>query len=103
MSVFLFTHTHTQIASKPRKKNPKSQEGDDARGKKRGGRPGSELRVSKRLKLKPGDPGYDPYDFSSGEDDDVSESPDHRDESHDQIPEAMETSQEGRVELGDER
>ena len=101
------TPTHTQIASKPRKKQPKDQEGEDVGRKKRGRKPseGGPGRV-KRPKLKPSDPGYDPYDFSSDEDDapdDVSKSHDG-DESHDQIQEeAMETDQGGRVHLGDER
>ena len=78
-------------------------EGGDNKGKKK--RPHSDSQPAhKRPKLKAGDPGYDPYDFTSDEDEDPDESHDLGGKSGDIVAEEMDTQdgQQGpRVELGD--
>ncbi len=93
-----------QIATKPHKKAQKDGvEGGDNKGKKK--RPRSDSQPAhKRPKLKAGDPGYDPYDFTSDEDEDPDESHDRGGKSGDIVAEEMDTQgaqQGGRVELGD--
>lgn len=88
-----------QIVTKPRKRSQKDDEEKGSKGRKKRPHSGSQP-AAKRPKLRPGDDGYDPYDFTS---DDEEESPDLVSKSHDQEV-TMETEQSsGRVELGDEK
>lgn len=62
-----------QVASKPRKKRPSARaEKSDTKAPK-----------LKKTKLKPGDPEYDPYDFTSSEEEEEEGSHDQESKSHD--------------------
>lgn len=107
-----------QVVTKPRKKRQKNDEEggeeEEGKGSRKRSRKGSTTTTApkkpKKLKLKPGDPGYDPYDFTSDEEEDESVPPkkprDPKIRSHDQEDgDSMETDQPGTraVTLTDER
>lgn len=104
------TSPHSQIATKPRKKSQKGGEEGDNKGRKKRVR-GDTQPATKRPKLKPGDPGYDPYDFTSDEDEDPDESHDIGGESLDQLSKSGDQVEEmdteptagGHVELREEK
>ena len=70
--------TH-QVVTKPKKKPAKDKDGGEERVKrKRSARTG--LPASKRTKLQPGEPGYDPYDFTSDEESEEEEEEEEEEE-----------------------
>lgn len=85
----------SQVASKPKKKRvPKDGEGGEERGGRRKKRPRKVGDGQQKLpKRRPGDPGYDPYDFTSSESEEEGPEPPTA-ESHDQEEgaEPMDTS-----------
>ena len=99
-----------KVITKPKKKKQKEgeeEEGGERRGPKRG-RKGSGS-ASKVKKLKPGDPGYDPYDFTSSEEEEedprTTESRDRHVTDREGGDEAMDTTSSvtGPVALSDDR
>ena len=75
----------SQVASRPKKKHvPKDGEGGDERGGRGKKRPRKVGDGHQKLpKRRPGDPGYDPYDFTSSESEEEGPEPPTA-ESHDQ-------------------
>lgn len=94
------------MATKPQKKRTKEgkEKEDDGDGRKRPRKGSAAAAILKKRKTKPGDPGYDPYDFTSSEEDeeDTPTAQSH-DQSHDQGGSEEMEVEPGPVRLNDER
>ena len=83
------------MITKPRKKKQKEdgvEEDENTPSSRKRSRTTTHEGPKKTPKLRPGDPNYDPYDFtSSDEEEHMTRSHDQTDKSHDQVGESMDT------------